>query len=91
MTPPLIIRGYDKVCINNTTGLMVDLPSTRNVNRLEAAILLAIEMAARPNDKNKPIPCKPMMVVKDKSAAEVGLAESRMILAGISTSGHYLP
>jgi hypothetical protein len=49
---------------------MVDLlPGTRNADRLKAAILLAIEVAAKPNNENVPIPCKPI-VAKDKFAAE---------------------
>jgi hypothetical protein len=58
---PINHRGYSDVYINNTTGLTVDLPDTRNMDQLEATISLAIEVAAQPNNKNKPIPCKPMV------------------------------
>jgi hypothetical protein len=47
------------------TGLTVDLPGTRNADQLKAAIPLAIKIAARPNNKNKPILPKPM-IAKDK-------------------------
>jgi hypothetical protein len=68
---PINPRGYADVYINNTTGLTIDLPSTHNANRLEAAIPLAIKVAARPNDVNEPIPRKPM-VAQDKLKAEGG-------------------
>ena len=46
---------------------------------MEAAIPLAIEVAARPNDVNEPIPCK-KMVAEDKLKAEGGLSETKTIL-----------
>jgi hypothetical protein len=46
---------------------------------LEAAIPLAIEVAARPNNVNKPIPRK-KMVAEDKLKAEGGLSETKTIL-----------
>jgi hypothetical protein len=55
---PIDHRGYADVYIDDTTGLTIDLPGTQNAKRLKAAILLAIEVAARPHDKNEPIPCK---------------------------------
>jgi hypothetical protein len=54
---------------------------------LEAAIPYAIEVAARPDDVNKPIPCK-LMVAKDKLLAEGGLSEKKLFWGGFSTSGH---
>jgi hypothetical protein len=53
---PINPRGCADVYIDDTTGLTVDLPGTRNADRLEAAIPLAIKVAARPNDANEPIP-----------------------------------
>ena len=44
-------------------GLTVDLPGTRNADRLEAAIPLSIEVPAHPNDVNKPIPRERMVPV----------------------------
>jgi hypothetical protein len=72
-------RGYADVYINNTTGLTIDIPGTRNTNRLEAAIPLAIQVAARPNDVNEPIPQEPM-VAQEKLKAERGLVEMKIIL-----------
>jgi hypothetical protein len=76
---PVDPRGYADVYIDNTTGLTVDQPGTKNTERLEAAILLAIEVAARPNDPNEPIPRK-KMVAEDKLKAEGGLSEKKVIL-----------
>jgi hypothetical protein len=76
---PVDPRGYADVYIDNTTGLMVNLPRTRNADRLEAAIPLAIEVAARPNDVNEPIP-REKMVAEDKLKAEGGLSEMKTIL-----------
>ncbi len=53
---PVNPRGYADVYIDNTTRLTVNLPGTRNPNRLEAATPLAIKVAAWPNEVNKPIP-----------------------------------
>ncbi len=72
---PVNPHGYADVYIDNTTGLIVNLPGTRNANRPEAAIPLAIKVAARPNDINKPIPREPM-VAQGKLKAEEGLAET---------------
>ena len=58
---------------------MVNLPGSRNADQLEAAIPLAIEVAACPNDPNKPIP-REKMVVEDKLTAEGGLSETKVIL-----------
>ena len=76
---PIDPRGYADVYIDNTTGLTVDLPGTRNADRLEAATPLAIEVAARPNDANEPIP-REKMVAEDKLKAEGGLSETKTIL-----------
>ena len=65
--------------IDDTPGLTVDIPGTENASRLEAVIPLAIEVAARPDNVNEPIPRK-TMVAKDKLAAEGGLSETKMIL-----------
>lgn len=62
---PIDPRGYADAYINDTTGLTVDLPGTQNAERLEAAIPLAIEVAARPNDENEPIP-RENIVAEDK-------------------------
>jgi hypothetical protein len=75
---PIDHRGYVGVYINDTTGLTVDLPGTRNADCLKAAIPLAIE-AAHPNNINKPIPQEPL-VAQDKLRAEGGLAETKVIL-----------
>jgi hypothetical protein len=72
-------RGYVDVYIDDTTGLTINLLGTRNANRLQAAIPVAIEVAAQPNDINKPIPWE-QMVVQDKLKAEEGLAETNIIL-----------
>jgi len=72
-------RGYADVYIDDTTGLTVDLPGTRNADRLEAATPLALEVAARPNDVNEPIP-REKMVAEDKLKAEGGLSETKTIL-----------
>jgi hypothetical protein len=76
---PIDPRGLADVYIHKTTGLTVDLPGTLNANRLKAAIPLAIEVAARPNDVNKPIPREPM-VAQHKLKAEGGLAKLKVIL-----------
>jgi hypothetical protein len=76
---PVDPRGYADVYIDDTIGLTVDLPETRNADRLEAAIPLAIEVAARPNDVNKPIP-REKMAAEDKLKAEGGLSETKTIL-----------
>jgi hypothetical protein len=76
---PVNLHGYVDIYINDMTGLTINLPKTRNANRLEAAIPLAIEVAARPNDINEPIPQEPM-VVQEKLKAEGGLAETKIIL-----------
>jgi hypothetical protein len=57
--------GYADVYIDNTTGLTINIPGTRNANRLEATTPLAIKVAAHPKDINKPIPWEPM-VAQDK-------------------------
>ncbi len=72
-------RGKIDIYIDDTTGLTVDVPDTDNASRMEAAIPLAIKVAAHPNDPNEPIPRKPM-VAKDKLKAEGGLSETKMIL-----------
>ncbi len=50
-----------------------------NAECLEAAIPLAIEVAACPNNANEPIPRK-KMVAEDKLKAEGGIAEIKVIL-----------
>jgi hypothetical protein len=76
---PIDPRGYADVYIDNTTGLTIDLPRTRNADRLEAAIPLAIKVAARHNDANQPIP-REKMVAEDKLTMEGRLAEMKVIL-----------
>jgi hypothetical protein len=71
--------GYADVYIDDTTRLTINIPGTRNTNRLEAAIPLAIKVAAWPNDVNEPIPWEPM-VAQEKLKAEGGLAEAKFIL-----------
>ena len=61
---PVDPRGYADVYIDDTTGLTVDLPGTRNADRMDAAIPLAIEVAACPNNMNEPIP-REKMVAED--------------------------
>jgi len=51
-------------------GLTIDLPRTMNAKCLKAAIPLAIEVAACPNNANGPIPRK-KMVTEDKLKAEM--------------------
>ena len=55
------------------------MPQSENASRLEAAIPLAIEVAAWPDNVNEPIPRK-AMVAKDKLLAEGGLSETKVIL-----------
>jgi hypothetical protein len=76
---PIDPRGYADVYIDNTMGLPINLPGTTNAEHLEAVIPLAIKVAACPNNANKPIPCK-KMVMEDKLKAEGGLAETKAIL-----------
>jgi hypothetical protein len=58
---------------------MINLPRLRNTEQLEAAIPLAIKVAARPNDPNETIP-REKMVAEDKLTAEGGLSETKVIL-----------
>ncbi len=51
----------------------------QNAEQLEAAIPLAIKIAARPNNANKPISRK-KMVAEDNLKAEGGLSETKVIL-----------
>jgi hypothetical protein len=76
---PINPRGYTDVYIDNTMGLTMDLPGTRNADQLEAAIPLAIEIAALPNNANEPIP-REKKVAEDNLMAEGGLAETKVIL-----------
>jgi hypothetical protein len=71
---PVDPRGYADVHIDIMTRLTINLPGTCYANRLEVAILLAIEVAAQPNNINKPIPREPM-VAQEKLKAEGGLAK----------------
>jgi hypothetical protein len=75
---PVDSRGYADVYIDDKTGLTINLPGTRNADRLEVAIFLAIKVAARQNDVNEPIPREPM-VAQEKLKAEGGLAETKII------------
>ena len=43
---PIDPRGYAGVHIDDTIGLTVNLPGSRNADRMEAAIPLAIKVAA---------------------------------------------
>jgi hypothetical protein len=76
---PIDPRGYTDVYIDNSMGLTVNLPSTMNADQLEAVFPLAIEVAARPNNANEPIPCE-KMIAEDKLTAEGGLSETKTIL-----------
>ncbi len=76
---PIDHQGYANIYTDDTTGLTIKLPGTCNMDHLEAAIPLAIEVAARPNNINKPIPREPM-VAQNKLKAEGGLAETKVIL-----------
>jgi hypothetical protein len=76
---PVDPRGKIDIYIDNMTGLTVDVPGTDNAARMEAAIPLAIEVAAQPNDPNESIPCE-SMIARDKLTAEGGLSETKMIL-----------
>jgi hypothetical protein len=68
---PVNPRSYVDVYIDTTTKLTIDLPGTCNTDRFEVATPLAIEVAAWPNDINKPIPWEPM-VAQEKLKAEGG-------------------
>ncbi len=73
-------QGYADIYIDNTTGLTANLPSTKNNKwQLEAAVYLAIKVAARPNDSNEPI-LRKKMVTEDKLTVEGGLSEMKIIL-----------
>ncbi len=72
-------RGKIDIYIDDTTSLTVDVPGTDNAACMEAVIPLAIEVAARPNDPNEPIPREPM-IARNKLTAEGGLSETKMIL-----------
>ena len=76
---PVDLRGSIDCYIDDTPGLTVDLPGSKNAARLEAAIPLAIEVAAQPDNVNEPIPCE-MMVAKDKLLAEGSLSETKVFL-----------
>jgi len=76
---PVDPHGSIACYIDDIPGLTVNIPGTKNASRLEAAIPLAIEVAARPDNVNKPIPHK-TMVAKDKLLAEGGLSETKVIL-----------
>ena len=76
---PIDLNGYADVYINDTMGLTIDLPGKMNAGRLKAVIALAIEVAARSFDPNKPIP-RELMVAFEKLIAEGGLTETKMIL-----------
>jgi hypothetical protein len=76
---PVDPRGKINIYIDDTTGLTVDEPGTDNAACMEAAIPLAIEVVAGPNDPNEPIPCEPM-IARNKLTAEGGLSETKMIL-----------
>jgi hypothetical protein len=76
---PWIQEEKIDVYINDRTGLTVNVPGTDNATCMEAAIPLAIEVAARPNDPNEPIPHEPM-IARNKLTAEGGLSETKMIL-----------
>ena len=76
---PVDPRGSINCYIDDTPGLTVNITGTENASQLEAAIPLAIEVAARPDNMNKPIPRK-TMVAKDKQLAGGGLSETKVIL-----------
>ena len=76
---PVNPRGYADVYIDDTTGFTLDLPGTRNADRMDAATPLAIEVTARPNDMNEPIPHE-KMIAEDKLKAKGGLSEMKIIL-----------
>ncbi len=76
---PIDPQGYADVYINDTTGLIVNLPGTMNADRLEAPIPLAIKVTAQPNDANEPIPRK-KMIPKDELTVEGELSETKTIL-----------
>jgi hypothetical protein len=76
---PINNCGYADVYINNNSSLTVDLPGTENANRLEAAILLTIKVAAWLNNEHEHIPHKPM-IAKDKLTVDGGLAETKIVL-----------
>jgi hypothetical protein len=76
---PIDHQGYADVYIDNRTGLTINLPGTQNADRLEAAIPLAIRVAARPHDENELISRK-QMIARDKLKTEGGLTEMKTIL-----------
>jgi hypothetical protein len=72
-------RGTHDVYINNVIGLAIDLPDTKNIQRIERAHLLAIHACCRPVHNFEPIP-RHSMVSKNKLRAEAALAELQRIL-----------
>ncbi len=84
---PINPQGDADIYIDDTTALTINLTGTRNAEQLEAAIPLAIEIAAHPNDANEPIPHK-KMVAGDKLKAEGGLSETKVILGWLFFSRH---
>ncbi len=59
--------------------LTIDIPDTNNLERCEAAALLAIHTTARPNHPSKPIP-REEMEVRIKLSTVAGLEEQKVIL-----------
>ncbi len=68
--------SYVDIYIDDTTGLTINLPETRNADRLEVAISLAIEVAALPSNVDEPI-CREPMVVQEKLKAEGGVSRDK--------------
>jgi len=72
-------RGFNDVYIDDMIPLTVDIPGTDNLERCEAAALLAIHATARPNHPDEPIP-QEEMEARNKLSAEAGLEETKTIL-----------
>ncbi len=71
--------GFVDVYIDNTIGLTVDLPHSKNTTMLERAVLLAIWTAAQPKDAHEPM-SQEEMAAQNKLLAEAGLEETKKIL-----------
>lgn len=73
-------RGTSNIYIDDDMiPLTIDIPDTNNLERCEAAALLAIHTTARPNHPSKPIP-REEMEVRIKLSTVAGLEEQKVIL-----------
>ena len=82
MDVPIEPRGMVEVYIDDIIGLCVDINSSDNAAQLERAIVLAIQVTARPMHANKPSP-REEMVALAKLLAKAGLEETKVILGWV--------